>query len=182
MKHILKTAGSLLLDQFLGVFSGWMLVVCVSVLFKNSLTGYVIAFCICFGFYSYITYNTAFKSGFRDPNRLKKDPAYRDYWYKGAVAGAISAIPVAILYVAFLITNALIVYSYFMIFNMYWTWPMANIFPNHRPLVMALAFLPMILIPWVGYIAGYKNFMISDVVVKLWKKYAEKKKDDPQSM
>ena len=174
MKHILKCAASLILDQFVGIISGFMLVLCVSTIFENSLTGYTIAFCICFGFYAYVTYNSAFKSGFHDKNRTEKTPHYFGYLYKGALAGIVAAIPLLTLYIAYRMTNAGIVALYYMIANMYWTWPMINIFPNHQQFMMAVAFLPMILIPWFGYIAGFKNFMISDLALKLYKKIVEK--------
>ncbi len=174
MKHILKCSGSLLLDQFVGIISGFMLVLCVSALFENSLMGYTLAFCICFGFYAYVTYNSAFKSGFRDKHRIAKDTHYFGFWYKGALAGILAAVPLFGLYVAYQITDAGILAFYYMIADMYWTWPMINMFPNHQPLVMALAFLPMIVIPWVGYIAGYKNFMVADLAAKLYKKFAAK--------
>ncbi len=174
MKHIFKCIGSLLIDQFVGIISGFMLVLCVSALFENSLMGYTLAFCICFGFYAYVTYISAFKSGFRDKHRIEKNNRYFGYLYKGALAGVLAAIPLFGLYLSYRITGAGILALYYMITNMYWTWPMINIFPNHQPLVMALAFLPMIVIPWIGYIAGYKNFMVADLAVKLYKKFTVK--------
>lgn len=175
MKHLFKLAGSLLLDQFVGIISAFMLVLCVAGIFKNSLTGYALAFCICFGFYVYVTYNSAFKSGFHDSHRAIKDRQYKGYWYKGGIAGAISALPLFVIYVVYQITGAGIVAVYYMIADMYWTWPMCCMFPNHRQAVIALAFVPIVVIPWIGYIAGYKNFMITDVVMKLYKKLAEKR-------
>ncbi len=174
MKHILKTAGSLLLDQFIGSIAACMLVVCVAVLFKQSLLGFVLAFVIAFAFYAYITYNSSFKAGFRNVNRIQHDPSYKAYWYNGALAGLISAIPLLGFFIWFLISGAGIVAVYFMICDMYWTWPLSNIFPNHRLLVMCLAFLPIIVIPWIGYIAGYKNFLLSDVAMKFYKKITDK--------
>ncbi len=174
MKHLLKVTAALLLDQLVGTISGFMLVLCVSVIFKNNLNGYLIAFFICFGFYAYATYNSAFKGGFRDTHRIRKDPAYHSYLYKGALAGILSAVPLLVIYVIYRMTGAGIVAVYYMIANMYWTWPMSNIFPNHLQTVFALAFVPIVFIPWLGYIAGYKNFMVSDLAVKLYKKHIEK--------
>ncbi len=171
MKNLIKTVGALLLDQLVGIISGFMLVLCVSVIFKNSLNGYIIAFCICFGFYAYVTYNSAFKAGFHDSHRIAKTPSYYGYLYKGALAGAVSALPLLVIYILYRITNAGIIALYYMIANMYWTWPMGNIFPNHLPTVLALSFIPPVIIPWIGYIAGYKNFMVYDLAVKLYKKY-----------
>lgn len=169
MKYLLKTAVSLLADQVVGIISGFMLILCVSAIFKNSLTGYIIAFCICFGFYIYVTYLSAFKSGFHDSHRVIKDTAYRGYLYKGALAGLFSAIPLLIIYIIYKITNAGILAIYFMIANMFWTWPMSNIFPNHIQAVFISAFVPLIIIPWLGYIAGYRNFLFSDQFMKIYR-------------
>jgi len=174
MKHIFKCVGSLLLDQFVGIISGSMLVLCVSALFQNSLLGYTLAFCICFGFYAYVTYNSSFKSGFRDKRRIEKDPSYHGYLYKGAVSGGLAALPLFGLYLSYRITGAGVLGLYYMIANMYWTWPMINIYPNHQPFVMSLAFVPMVVIPWIGYIAGYKNFLLADLAVKIYNKFAQK--------
>ncbi len=171
MKHLLKGIGSLLLDQLVGIISGFMLVLCVSAIFNNSLTGYTVAFCVCFGFYAYVTYNSAFKSGFHDKKRISKDPHYFGYLYKGALIGGVAALPLFSLYITYRISGAGILALYYMIADMYWTWPMINMFPNHQPFVMAFAFVPMIVIPWIAYIAGYKNFMISDQAIKLYKKF-----------
>ena len=169
MKHILKLAGSLLLDQFVGIISGFMLVLCVSVLFQNSLSGYTLAFCICFGFYYFVTYNSAFKSGFRDKHRILKDRSYKGYLYNGLIAGAVAAIPLVILFILCRVTEASIMVLYYMIVNMYWSWPMMNIFPNHLNAVMICAFVPMAIIPWAAYIAGYHNFLFSDLIIKCYK-------------
>lgn len=175
MKHFLKLCGSLLIDQFIGCISGFMLILCVASLFNNSLTGYLLAFCICFGFFVYISYHSAFKSGFHDSHRAIKDAAYRGYLYKGAAAGILSAVPVMVLYVIYKISGLGILGVYYMIANMYWTWPMINIFPNHQPTVMPLVALPLVIIPWLGYIAGYKNFMFTDLFMKLYQKLTNQK-------
>ena len=165
MKKILKGAGGLLLDQFIGVVSAFMLVLCVAQFFGNSLSGYTLAFCVCFGFYAYTTYVTAFKCGFRDSHRIQKDSSYRAFMYKGAIIGGLASVPLLIVtLIYFFITKAAYLAFFFM--NMYWFWPLGNIFPNHRPELMILAYIPMILIPWIAYIAGYKNFMISDIILK----------------
>ena len=174
MKHILKLSLSLLMDQFVGIISGFMLVLCVSALFQNSLSGFFLAFCVCFGFYYFVTYNSAFKSGFHDKHRIVKDQSYKGYLYKGLIAAVIAALPLVCLFILCRITKATILVLYYMIFNMYWSWPMMNMFPNHLNLVMILAFVPMIVIPWCAYIAGYHNFMISDVILKFYKKMIEK--------
>jgi len=168
MKKILKGVVGLILDQFVGVISASMLVLCVAQFFANSLTGFALAFCVCFGFYAYTTYVTAFKCGFRDSHRIAKDESYRGFMYKGAILGALAAVPlfvVTIIY--FFFTKVAYLAVFFM--DMYWYWPLSHIFPNHKPEIMILAFIPMILIPWIAYIAGYKNFMISDIILKKFK-------------
>ncbi len=175
MKHFFKLFGSLMADQFIGCISGFMLVLCVATFFKNSLMGFVLAFIISFGFYAYVTYNSAFKSGFHDSHRAIKDENYSGYLYIGAAAGALSAAPLMILYIIYKALNAGILGVYYMVANMYWTWPMINIFPNHQPLVMPLVVIPMILIPWLGYIAGYKNFLLLDYFMNLYQKFNNQK-------
>ena len=50
---------------------------------------------------------------------------------------------------------------------MYYCWPMCNIFPNHIPEVFLTSLLPVTIIPGLGYIAGYKNFMLYDIVCRI---------------
>lgn len=175
MKKFLKFVGSLFLDQFVGIISGSMLVLCVASFFQNSKLGYFLAFLFCFGFYAYVTYNSAFKAGFRDIHRIQKDPSYVGFRYKGALAGLVSIFPLIGLLVAYLLSDNGILAFYYMIANMYWTWPLAGIFKSHQLLIMILAYLPMIVIPWIGYIAGYKNFILLDKTITVYKKYIEKK-------
>ncbi|MBQ7034787.1 MAG: hypothetical protein IJN34_03520 [Clostridia bacterium] len=171
MKQFFKTVGSLLMDQFVGILSASMLVLCVATFFKNSLLGFMLAFLICFGFYAYVTYNSSFKSGFRNRHRITKDKSYYGYLYIGALEGLVAALPLFILYIAYRSTNSPDLAFCYMIGNMYWTWPIASIFPNHQELAIPLGFIPMILIPWIGYIAGYKNFVVLDLLVKIYKKF-----------
>lgn len=173
MKHLLKLSGSLLLDQFIGCISGWMMILCVSVIFKKSIVGHLLALIFCFGFYAYACYNSSFKSGFYDSHRAIDDIEYRGYLYSGAISGLISIIPLLTLYIVCILINAGILKFYYMVFNMYWTWPMTNLFPSHIDLMMGLTFIPMVLIPWLGYIAGYKNFVFSDYFIKLYKKLSQ---------
>ncbi len=170
MKHLFKGVGSLLLDQVVANISAAMLVLTVSVIFKNSLLGYTLAFGITMLLYSYCAYRSGFKSGIRDPRRVPKDPHYRGYLYRGAVEGAFAAVPLLLIYLLYQFGKFWWAWLGFRLADMYWYWPLAGMFPNHQPLIMALAFLPMILFPWLGYIAGYKNFILSDVFLNLYKK------------
>lgn len=175
MKKFLKFVGSLFLDQFVGIISGSMLVLCVASFFQNSKLGYFLAFLFCFGFYAYVTYNSAFKAGFRNTHRIQKDPSYKGFYYIGALAGMVTILPLFGLLMAYLLSdNGIFAFGY-MIANMYWTWPLAGIFKSHQLLIMILAYVPMILIPWIGYIAGYKNFILFDKAITAYKKYIDKK-------
>ena len=169
MKHLFKAVGSLFLDQIVADISAAMLVLSVAVIFKNSLTGYILAFIISFLLFTYTAYRSGFKSGMNDTRRVPKDPNYRGYLYRGAVEGALSAIPLLIIYLLYKFGNLWWAWLGFRLANMYWYWPLSGIFPNHQPLIMLLAFAPMIIIPWLGYIAGYKSFILSDVFLKIYK-------------
>lgn len=175
MKKFLNFIGSLFLDQLVGIISGTMLVLCVASIFKNNFWGYLLAFIFSFGFYAYVTYNTGFKAGFKDIHRVQKDTSYRGHWFKGLLAGAVTIIPLIVVLIVYLITNNGIYAFYYMILNMYWTWPLAGIFKSHQILIMVLAYVPMIFIPWIAYIAGYNNFILLDKVVLLYKNYIDKK-------
>lgn len=175
MKKFFKFIGSLFLDQFVGALSGSMLVLCVSTFFNNSKLGFLLAFIFSFGFYAYVTYNTGFKAGFKDTHRVQKDKSYRGYLFKGLLAGGITTLPLVALLIVYITTDNGIYALYYMIANMYWTWPLAGIFKSHQILIMALTYVPIVVIPWIGYIAGYKNFVLLDKFVELYKAYIDKK-------
>ena len=169
MKKMLSTVLSLLLDQFIAVISACMMFL-PTVQFMSSLWGYALAFAVCFGFYAYTTYLTAFKAGFHDSNRIQKTENYRAFLYKGAILGAISAIPLLIVVLLYFFVASQAWYGVFFI-DMYWVWPLRCIFPNHLYAVVLTAFIPMVFVPWVAYIAGFKNIMVSDWLIKLYKKF-----------
>lgn len=175
MKKFFKFVGSLFMDQLVGIISGSMLVLCVASIFNNSKLGYSLAFIFAFGFYAYVTYNSGFKAGFKDIHRIQKDPSYRGFLYKGLLAGGVAIIPLLVLLIIYIITNNGIYAFYYMIANMYWTWPLAGIFKSHQILIMGLTYIPMVLIPWIAYIAGYNNFILLDKIILLYKKYIDKK-------
>ncbi len=175
MKKFFKLVGSLFLDQFVGALSGSMLVLCVSTFFNNSKLGFLLAFVFSFGFYAYVTYNSGFKAGFKDIHRVQKDPSYRGHLYKGFLAGCVTILPLVALLIIYITTNNGIYALYYMIANMYWTWPLAGIFKSHQVLIMALTYIPMVIIPWIAYIAGYKNFVLLDKIIFSYKRYIDKK-------
>lgn len=176
MKRFFKMVGSFWLDQFVGIIGGSMMVLPVVTFFKdNMMLGYTLAFIFSFGFYAYVLYNSAFKSGFRDEKRITKDPSYRGYLYKGALGGVVAALPTAIFFVCCMIFKE-ILYLYYEILTMYWTWPLGNILLWKNPhLVMGLAMVPTVLLPWIGYIAGYKNFSVFDKVLTAYRKFMKMK-------
>ena len=173
MKHFFKTVGSLFMDQFICSIGATMMILCVAIFFKYSLTGFLLTAAATIIMFLYTTYRSGFKSGFHDPHRSAKKASYYGYIYKGFLAGLLSALPLLVLYVLYLYTQSEKVYFGFWLANMYWTFPLSGAFPNHRLLVMSLVFLPMVLVPWIGYIAGYKNFLFSDVAMRLYKKITE---------
>ncbi len=176
MKHILKTSLSILIDQFMSCVLGWMFVPFVIVFFNNRLSGYLLVFAICTGFFIYVAYHSAFKKGSHDSMRPLKDSSYKGYLYKGAIAGLISIIPLLVLYILYKLTANPVVAVYFQNANMYWTWPLSRAFPNHVQEILILSFLPIIITPWIGYIAGYKVFYITDVVMKIYNRFIENHK------
>lgn len=174
MKQFFKMVGSLLMDQVVGIIGGMMMVLCVSTFFNNSFTGYFLAFIFCFGFYAYVTYNSAFKGGFKDPRRIRKECSYFGYWYKGALAGIISVLPLLSVFLVYVISNRPEWALYYMVADMYWTWPLTGMFKSNQMLIMSLTFVPSVVIPWIGYIAGFKNFVVFEKILELYRKYTEK--------
>ncbi len=174
MKHLFKSALSMIFDQFIGVIAGMMMPLCVAMLFSNRLPGYLAAAAITIFLYGYCAYRSGFKAGSHDPCRLPHDPSYRGYLYRGALAGALAALPLFVIYLVYVFTGSGNAAFIFMMSNMYWTWPLKGAFPNHQQLIMASAFIPMILLPWGGYIAGYKQFLFSDYIMGIYKKILSK--------
>jgi hypothetical protein len=176
MKRYLKIIGSLILDQFVGIIGGSMMVLpMVTFLGDNMKLGGLIAFLFAFGFYAYVAYNTAFKGGFRDEHRIRKDLNYNGYQYKGLLCGLLAAAPLMLYFFVCLLLRANIFNVYYMVASMYWTWPLLQIFQGaDRYLIMGLVFIPMVIIPWIGYIAGYKNFSVFDKILTAYKNYTEK--------
>ena len=89
------------------------------------------------------------------------------------MAGAISVVPLAILvFLHFLftftgdITAKAIVTLFAGFASMYYAFPLSSIIPNHIVFVLLASLLPPIIFPWIGYIAGYKNFDIFDIICK----------------
>lgn len=175
MKQLFKLSLSLLMNQILASTGGIMCVIFVLLLAGSTLGAHFLFLALTFPFFIYIEYRAAFKYGFHDSNR-RNNPNSKAYLFKGALAGLISAIPL-ILLICFYIYCLLSGFDsslqfaklYVRIFSMYYCWPMCNILPNHTLAVFLSSLIPMIIIPCAGYIAGYKNFLISDIIFKTLK-------------
>ena len=62
-----------------------------------------------------------------------------------------------------------------MIATMYWTWPLGGLTGwFDRYLIMGLAIVPAVILPWIGYIAGFKNFSVFDRLLIAYKNIIEK--------
>lgn len=175
MKNIFKLSLSLLGNQILASVGGFMCIIFVWFIAGSSIWSQVIFLAMTFPFFIYIEYRAAYKFGFHDSNRRNK-PNDKSYLYKGALAGLISAIPLYILILTYIVTNAFgnvgiaqFAKLYARVLAMYYNWPMCNIFPNHDIAVFLTSMIPVVIFPMIGYIAGYKNIMISDYIYKLFK-------------
>lgn len=175
-KNLLKLSVSLFLNQILASIGGFMCIILVWLLFKDRMAAHILFFAITFSFFYYIEYMAAFKAGFHNEDRRNK-PNSKKYIFTGAFAGLISAIPALLFYIFYIVTTFTageglqkVAILYYRILNMYYSWPLGNIFPNHMNAVFLTSFIPMIIIPMLGYIAGYKNFIFSDLLVKYIKK------------
>lgn len=175
MKKIFKLSLSLLGNQFLASIGGFMCVIFVWLLAGDSIYAHLIFLLFTYPFFIYIEYRSAFNYGFHNSDRRNK-PKSKSYIYKGALAGAISGIPLFALisvYIISLASNNIFLSEtaklYARIISMYYSWPMCNIFPNHILEVLLSSVIGVILFPTLGYIAGYKNIVISDKIYKLLK-------------
>ena len=173
MKKIFKLSLSLLANQFLASIGGFMCVIFVWLLAGDSIYAHLIFLLFTYPFFIYIEYRAAFNYGFHDPKR-KNSPNSKSYIFKGALAGLISAIPLYTLIIIYIVNvhlNNILLSAYAKlytrIFSMYYNWPMCNIFPNHTIGVFLSSMIGVIIFPMLGYIAGYKNFVISDKIIKI---------------
>lgn len=179
MGSVFKLSLSLLGNQILASVAGGMSVFFVYFIAGDSIWSQIIFLAITMSFFIYIEYRAAYNYGFHNPDR-RNAPESKSYLYKGALAGLISFIPLLILIVLFIIFqfngNVLLAQTfklYARMFAMYYNWPMCNIFPNHDIAVLISSIIPAVVLPAFGYIAGYKNIMISDKIITTIKKYTK---------
>ena len=181
LKNTLKLSLSLIGNQVLCFVASAMCVIFVNLIAGSTLLAHLLFLAINFSFFVYIEYRAAFLAGFHDIDK-RNNPHSKSYFFRGAVAGCISVIPLAI-FIGFFLYFFLINHHPWMnllkIFirniSMYYVHPMLNIFPNHAVFVMISAIIIPIVIPMIGYIAGYKNFEWTYEILKIrLKKYTKK--------
>ncbi len=175
MKNIFKLSLSLLANQFLASVGGFMCIIFVWMLAGDSIWSQIIFLLFTFPFFTYIEYKSAHKYGFHDSDR-RNNPDSKKYLYKGAVSGIISSIPLYSLVAIYIVSNnsgSIVIAQfsklYTRIISMYYNWPMCNIFPNHITEVFLSSLIPLIIIPMIGYIAGYKGIYITDGFFRMLK-------------
>ena len=172
MKKILKLSLSLLANQFLASIGGFMCVIFVWLIARDSIYSHLIFLLITYPFFIYIEFRAAFNYGFHNPDRRNK-PESKSYIYKGALSGLISAIPLIVLICIYIVTRSSnVILSetaklYSLIICMYYNWPMCNIFPNHVTAVLLSSIIGVVIFPMLGYIAGYKNFILRDKIYEI---------------
>ncbi len=172
MKNVLKLSLSLLGNQFISVIGAAMCIIFTNLFFGNTVLTHIVFLLFTMPFFVYIEYRAAFMYGFRDCNR-RNNPNDKKYIFKGLIAGVISFIPVIVLiiiYLSYFYSNQIPWANFYKIIiriiTMYYNFPMCNLFPNHCPGVIISSILPPTIIPMLGYIAGYKNFVISNKFLK----------------
>jgi len=172
MKNILKLSLSLLGNQFISVIGAAMCIIFTNLFFGNTIATHIVFLLFTMPFFIYIEYRAAFTYGFHDSNR-RNAPSDKSFLFKGLISGFISYIPIMILIVLYLFnfySNQIPLSNFYKIiiriFSMYYNFPMCNLFPNHCPEVIISSIIVPLFVPMFGYIAGYKNFVISDLFFK----------------
>ncbi len=175
MKNVFKLSLSLLGNQFLASIGGFMCIIFVYMVAGDSIASQIIFLAITFPFFLYIEYRAAFTRGFHDPDR-RNAPKSRAFVWRGALAGIISAVPLYVLIILYLVfyssgavASANLIKLFTRMISMYYNWPLCNIFPNHTPEVFLTSMVWVVIVPMLGYIAGYKNFMMSEKLYCLLK-------------
>ena len=175
MSKIFKLSVSLILNQILATVGGFMCIIFVNLVAGDTIGAHLLFLALTLPFFVYINYRAAFTSAFHDADRRNK-PQSQAFLFKGAVAGAISIIPLFALvtiYLYFHFTNQVPWANSFKfitrVCSMYYNFPMCNLFPNHCPEVLVSSLFIPIISSWLGYGAGSKNFSIYDKILILLK-------------
>lgn len=172
MKNILKLSLSLIGNQFIAVVGAAMCIIFTNLFFGDTILAHIVFLLFTMPFFIYIEYRAAFTYGFHDSNR-RNAPNDKSYIFKGFLAGLISYLPLIILiviYLCYFFANQIPLANFYKIIiriaSMYYNFPMCNLFPNHCPEVLISSIIPPVIVPMLGYIAGYKNFVISELFFK----------------
>lgn len=109
-----------------------------------------------------LLYSTAWREGFRDPNRVKYGHMPR-FMAKGVIAGLLADIPFAVLTAAYLIMSAVnwhatLIRVIYMVCNIEFTF-VINHFGMAAP-VLLLLLLPLPVFSQAGYYMGYRQISI----------------------
>ena len=180
MKNTLKLSLSLIGNQLLCFAGSVMCLIFVNMVAGSTLMAHLLFLAINFSFFVYIEYRASFSAGFHDIDR-RNDVKSKTYLFRGAMAGAISIVPLAVL-VGFFVYFFSISHEPWMnllkiiirTVSMYYVHPMLNIIPNHPLFVMISALIVPVIIPMLGYIAGYKNFEWTYEILKIRLKKSDK--------
>lgn len=109
-----------------------------------------------------LLYSTAWREGFRDPNRVKYGHMPR-FMAKGVIAGLLADIPFAVLTAAYLIMSAVhwhatLIRVIYMVCNIEFTF-VINHFNMSVPLLLLLL-LPLPAFSQAGYFMGYRQISV----------------------
>ncbi len=173
MKNIFKLSMSLLGNQILASVGGAMCILFVNFIAGDTIPGHLLFLAINFTFFVYIEYRAGFTYGFHDSDRRNK-PESKAYIYKGLLAGAISVIPILIIICFFVYFYAIGHQPWMNLIKIvlrsvatYYVFPMLNLFPNHSLAVVLSTLIAPLVVPMLGYIAGYKNFEWTYSILKI---------------
>jgi len=175
MKNVFKLSLSLLGNQILASVGGAMCILFVNLIAGDTIAGHLLFLAINLSFFIYIEYRAAFTHGFHDSDRRNR-PESKSYLFKGLAAGVISVIPVSVLIGCFVYFYAIGHEPWMNLIKIvlrsvatYYVFPMLNLFPNHSLAVILSTLVLPLVIPMLGYIAGYKNFEWTYSVLKIKK-------------
>ncbi len=173
MKSIFKMGLTLFFNQFIANVATSMCIIFIAMFFGNGLFGNSIFLAITLFFFYYISYNGAYKYGFHDEEKLKKDKSKLGYIRRGFLACLIGNIPTIVLYVLYLLGSILqhtVLYSvryWYTLWTMYLNWPIASILPNHTTAFLPLALVMSVVFPLFGYVCGYHGIVFKDSIMKV---------------
>lgn len=155
----------MLLNQFLANIACGMCIIPFPFIFGNTLLTYILFIALNTFFFYYISYHGAYKTGFHDVSRRSSKEYDRGYLKRGLLATLIAAAPSIIMLLMWLLGRAFdIVFLKSALYpltmwNLFGTWPLRQIIPNHILATVLICIAMQILFPLVGYISGYKGII-----------------------